>query len=328
MKLSVFLLVVTVFFGVFATLAFITSSGIMGAAAVACLLCGLFALVLPKILARAKPNVWIVAGLVVLIALLISTASGFAKTTSHRQTFWDGVSINFVFLIPLALIVAAFLFYSGLGADTQRSPSGKMTTTVLLLGLLLVATALRNLYGFTLWDNTYDSLGYIWLFIPFCAVLLSGLTLLVALPSRTKLAGLLYILILPVLMAVASSQAQRVDFRAVTAQRAERIVNAVESFYAREGHYPESLSQLTPRDILTLPEPMIIYGQDWCYESGSDSYRLGYVDREHWSDPRLIGRIYKTEGQTSGQSLMCEAEIAALQQDNPDFQYSYWKESP
>ncbi|MCC6501454.1 MAG: hypothetical protein IT313_14395 [Anaerolineales bacterium] len=321
MKLSVFLLVVAVFFGVFATLAFIGSSGIMGAAAVASLLCGLFALVLPKVITRVNPKAWMFLGLLILAGLAISATSGFAS-------LMDGVVLNFMILIPFALIVAAFLLYSGLRADTQPSLSGKMTTTVMLLGMFLVATVLRNLYGFTAWDNTYDSLGYIWLFIPFCAVLLSGLTLLVALPSRTKLAGLLYLLILPILLAVVSSQAQKVDFRAETAQRAERIVNAVEAFYAREGHYPESLSQLTPRDILTLPEPMIIYGQDWCYESGGDSYRLGYVDREHWSDPRLIGRIYKTEGQTSGQSLMCEAEIAALQQDNPDFQYSYWKESP
>lgn len=79
--------------------------------------------------------------------------------------------------------------------------------------------------------------------------------------------------------------------------------------------------------MLALPEPVIIYGQNWCYESGDGYYRLGYVDREHWSDPRLIGRIYKAEGQTSEQSLMCEAEITAIQQSNPDYPYSYWMES-
>lgn len=321
MKLTVSLLVVIVVFGVFAILTFIGPSGIMGAAAIASLLCGLFALILPKVIARVNPKVWMFSGLLILAGLVISATSGFAS-------LMDEVVLNFMLLIPLALIVSAFLFYSGLSVDTQRSLSGKTTTTVLLLGLLLVAIAFRNLYQFTAWDNTYDSLGYIWLFVPVFVVLLSGLTLLIALPSRAKLVGWLYLLILPFLLAVVSSQAQKVDFRAETTQRAERIVNAVEAFYAREGHYPESLSQLTPRDILALPEPMIIYGQDWCYESGGDSYRLGYVDREHWSDPRLIGRIYKTEGQTSGQSLMCEAEIAALQQDNPDFQYSYWKESP
>ncbi|HNQ94124.1 MAG TPA: hypothetical protein PKH47_05550, partial [Anaerolineales bacterium] len=111
----------------------------------------------------------------------------------------------------------------------------------------------------------------------------------------------------------------------LTSQNAERVVQAIESFYAREGRYPESLSDLTPRFILALPEPIIIYGQTWCYESGDDYYRLGYVDREHWSDPRMIGRIYKAEGQPAQQSLMCEAEIAALQQADPFI--SYWMES-
>ena len=126
-------------------------------------------------------------------------------------------------------------------------------------------------------------------------------------------------------MILVSTLAQRVDFRALTSQRADRVVQSIESFYAREGHYPESLSELTPRFILVLPEPIIIYGQEWCYESGDGYFRLGYVDREHWSDPRLIGRIYKTEGSPVGQSLMCEAEVATLQQADPFI--SYWMES-
>ncbi|MCC6300145.1 MAG: hypothetical protein IT314_12675 [Anaerolineales bacterium] len=325
MKLSVFLLVAMFFFGVFAVLFFVSLSGIIGAAALASLLCGLFALVMPKILARVTPKAWIFLGLVVLVGLLISTTSNFAKTTSRLETLWDGISLNFVFLIPLALIAAALLFYSSLNVRDAESPQRPLSA---LLGALLLAVALRNLYTFTVWDNTYDSLGYIWLFIPFFAILLSGLTLLMTLPSRTKLAGWLYILILPISLALTSSQAQKVDFRAETAERAERIVKAVQSFYAREGRYPESLAELTPRDILAIPAPTIIYGQDWRYESGGASYRLGYVDREHWSDPRLIGRIYKAEGQAFGDSLMCAAEVAAMQQNDPDFQYSYWMESP
>ncbi len=313
MKTPVFvLLIAVVFFGVFAMLSFMLGSGIMGVAAVASLFCGLFALVLPKIIRRVNPRVWIFTGLILLAILLIPTSLLFSSLATAA-----------FFLIPLALVNAAFLLYSALSLRAS-DPQARKTVPIFLVGILLIGV-LFKIYDLTVWDNTYDSLKFILLFAPILAVLLSALTLLIALPSRTKLAGIAYLLLVPALMIFVSTLAQRVDFRALTSQNAERVVQAIESFYAREGRYPASLSDLTPRFILALPEPIIIYGQTWCYESGDGYYRLGYVDREHWSDPRLIGRIYQAEGQPAQQSLMCEAEIAALQQADPFI--SYWMES-
>jgi hypothetical protein len=308
-------LIVVFLFGVFAVLSYTGSSGIMGAAALACLVCGLFALVLPKFVVLVNPCVWLFTGLVILVFLFIPP-----------YLIFSSLAISMLFLIPLALVNVALLLHSGLSLLS----SGSQLKTVILsfiIGILLVIKALFNLYYLTVWDNTYDALGYIWLFIPIFAVFLSGLTLLIALPSRTKLAGVLYLLLLPVLMVGVSARAQSVDFRQVTTQRAERVVEAMDSFYAREGKYPNSLAQLTPWYLLTLPQPVIIYGQDWCYEGGDDHFRLGYVDRKHWSDPRLIGRIFIAEGQPSGQTPMCNAEVIAIQQKNPDYLYTYWMES-
>ena len=314
MKTPVFvLLIAIVLFVVFAMISSAGSSGIMGAAAVASLFCGLFALVLPKVIERVNPKVWIFTGLVLLALLLIPTSLLFSDLATAA-----------FFLIPLALINAAFLLYSGLSLRSSE-PQARIVIPAYFIGILLILGTLFKIYALTVWDNTYDSLKYILLFAPMLAVLLSGLTLLIALPSKTKLAGIAYLLLVPVLMIWVSTLAQRVDFRALTSQRAERVVQAIEAFYAREGRYPASLSELTPRYILALPEPVIIYGQTWCYESGDGYYRLGYVDREHWSDPRMIGRIFKTEGQPAQQSLMCEAEIATLQQADPFI--SYWMES-
>lgn len=314
MKTPVFvLLIAIVLFVVFAMISSAGSSGIMGAAAVASLFCGLFALVLPKVIERVNPKVWIFTGLVLLALLLIPTSLLFSDLATAA-----------FFLIPLALVNAAFLLYSGLSLRSSEPQAG-IVIPVFFVGILLIIGTLFKIYDLTVWDNTYDSLKYILLFAPMLAVLLSGLTLLIALPSKTKLAGIAYLLLVPVLMIWVSTLAQRVDFRALTSQRAERVVQAIEAFYAREGRYPASLSELTPRYILALPEPVIIYGQTWCYESGDGYYRLGYVDREHWSDPRMIGRIFKAEGQPAQQSLMCEAEIATLQQADPFI--SYWMES-
>jgi hypothetical protein len=125
-------------------------------------------------------------------------------------------------------------------------------------------------------------------------------------------------------MIAVSARAQRVDFRQLTEERAERVTQAIETYYAREGHYPQDLRQLTPWYALSLPGPVIIYGQEWCYDGGEDYYRLGYVYREHWSDPRLIGQIYKTKGEVPDLHGMCEEEVVALQKRYPDYPYEYW----
>jgi hypothetical protein len=57
---------------------------------------------------------------------------------------------------------------------------------------------------------------------------------------------------------------------------------------------------------------VIIRGQTWCYAGGPDHYRLGYVDRAHWSDPRLIGHTYSTAGAVAEVPPLCAAEIDAL----------------
>jgi hypothetical protein len=118
-----------------------------------------------------------------------------------------------------------------------------------------------------------------------------------------------------------------VDFRKETAKRVERTVRAIESYYARERSYPETLSQLSPWYVISLPKPMIMHGQDWCYEGGEDFYRLGYIYREHWSNPNLIGRIYKSVGEAPGDANICKEEFAAIQNSQPDYPFSYTMES-
>jgi hypothetical protein len=126
------------------------------------------------------------------------------------------------------------------------------------------------------------------------------------------MAGWGYLLLIPVLFAMVTST-QGFDFRALTEARAERVSQALEGYHARENQYPHDLQQLIPWDALTLSAPVISYGQGWCYDGGDDYYRLGYVDRAHWSDPRLIGRIAKTQGVVPDRRGMCAEEVTTLQ---------------
>ena len=297
------------------------------------ILLGVMAWLLPWAARRMSAEAWIVTGLLILIGLIVPSSSVMAEREPGPISAFVAAIL---FLLPsLALINAALLLQAGLVLSSQSkeeaqngSPQpARLATACLTLGGVLILKMLHNLYDLTVWDTTYDPLTYLWLIVPIWAVLLSALMLFVVLPERTKLTGLLYLILIPGLMIAVSVMAQRVDFRQVTVRHADWTVQAIESFFARQGRYPGTLSELTPRYLLSVPEPMIIYGQDWCYESGEDYYRLGYIDREHWSDPRLIGRLHSGAGEAPGSGQICLEQFATIKSKNPDFPYSYREES-
>jgi hypothetical protein len=252
------------------------------------------------------------------------------------QPFDSLMAFTLLLILSVTLVVAALLLYSGLNlhkkwrnagveedgasqpSQAEREHTARASVVVLVLSALLLAKVIHNFYGFMVWDTTYDSLGNLWLPFAVLVVLFSSAFLFSILPGRAKLAGFLYLLLVPALIAV-SARAQRVDFRQLTEERAGRTSQAIEAFYAREGRYPHDLRQLIPWYILSLPGPVIIYGQDWCYDGGDDYYRLGYVYREHWSDPLLTGQIYKTKGEAPGLPGIYDEEIAALEKRYPSF---------
>jgi len=270
--------------------------------------------------------VWICAGLLILVMLSLPTSvlvNIFPAQLS--QPFGSSMALAFFLILSMAVFISALLLQSGLkftqerhntgaveavDSQTQRKYAGWTAVGALTLGALLLAKAFHNLYWLMVWDITYDPLKYMWLVFPFMAVLFSAFMLVITLPGRMKLAGVLYVQLI-------STIAQSVDFRQLTEERAERTSRVLETYYAREGRYPQDLRQLPPWTSLSLPGPFIIYGQDWCYDGGDEYYRLGYVYREHWSDPRFVGRIYETKGKMPDQDRICNEEIAALQKRYP-----------
>ena len=156
--------------------------------------------------------------------------------------------------------------------------------------------------------------------IPVMAVIFSSFLLFFVLLYRTKPAGFLYLLLIPALIAI-SARAQQVDFRQLTEERAKHVSQLIENHHDRVGRYPENLRELTPWYAFPLPGPVIIYGEDWCYDGSVDYFRLGYIYREHWSSPNLIGQIYKSKGEIPDLHPMCEEEAAALMKRYPN---SFW----
>lgn len=227
----------------------------------------------------------------------------------------------------LALILAAALFYRGirmvgdrlnppaLGESEDRPVENRAGwKPVWMFGLsgLLLGMFLYNLAGLLMWDNTTDSLDGLWLILPILICLMCGITLLISLPGKSKPAGLVFVFLVPFLMWVVCVPAVNFDFRTLTRERGERITYAIETYYQREGHYPQSLAQLVPRDLRAVDRPFIVNGQNWCYDAGKGYYRLGYVDREHWSSPCYYEKLVSSAGDVSGLPPVCEAPLAEL----------------
>jgi hypothetical protein len=276
---------------------------------------------------RATLSVWLVAGVLVLLGLFVPT-EWLMENSGSPLNVAETISKITLFIWPsIALIMAAVLLYFGfdllgdnvklvsdgqIGSPTAWDSSGRMAAAYFVLSGLLILKTLSNLYWLTVWDTTYDPLGYIWITVPVLAGFFSGILLIINLRGRVILAGLVYWIAVPGLIIAVSTHAQRVDYRQVTEMRAEQVSQRVEAYYARQGRYPTNLRHLMPWYAFPLPEPMIIYGQDWCYQAGDEYYQLGYVYREHWSSPELIRRVYKTVGDPLDPNGICAEDIEAL----------------
>jgi hypothetical protein len=283
---------------------------------------------------RVTARGWLVAGLLILAGLFVPTTL-LMEDSGSPLSLGETILKIAIFLWPsIALIMAAVLLYSGFkllavetnpataegaGSPAAQKNTGRLAVACFTVSGLLILKTLHNLYWLTAWDATYDPLGYIWIIVPVLVAAFSGVLLLINLSRRTVWAGLGYLVLVPGLLIVVSTFAQRVDFRQLTEAFAGQVGQRVEAYYAREGRYPQDLRQVRPWFAASLPVPFIMYGQEWCYQAGEDYYQLGYVYREHWSSPELIRRVYKTAGEPPDPEAICAEEVEALIQREPFF---------
>lgn len=282
------------------------------------------------LLIRQRPLIvaWILALLLVTSMLFLPTYQWIDTVVSPFRKPFDAFYSGLMYLIPLlALILATLLLFNGLARIKQQPASGAkngagvkpasqptawIAVSSLVLSGLLFGSAFYILYYQFIWDSATDSLGILLLFGPLFAVLVSGLFLSGSLRGRNMVYGLLYTLFLAAVVVSVYTAAKKVDYRQLTEKRAAAVTRALDAYYARQGRYPPSLRQLAPWTLLVLPKPVIMHGQDWCYQSGAGYYRLGYVSRDHWSSPYLSVRVYQTAGAAPDHPALCEAETDAI----------------
>lgn len=285
----------------------------------------------PRAQGALHTNFWLAAGALVLAGLLVPTSLLTTGELTPLPQALEIVTSLLLFLLPfLAVMAAMLLLYTGLTLLKAPKPEAAapepaesiprwQAWAALLLSAALLIKLGHNLYNLFLWDATVDSLGILWLAPWLLTAILSGLALTIRLPGWQKLVGAAFAILAPLYMYGIYSGASQVDYRQLTEDRAARIQQAIEVYYDRSGAYPAALDQLTPRDLWSVPAPVIIPGQEWCYDSQGSYYRLGYITRQHWSDPNLHERLFASSAGAPQEPGVCRAEIQALIDSQPGY---------
>jgi hypothetical protein len=226
------------------------------------------------------------------------------------------VKLTANWLIPeMAVVGIAHLLCIG-QVDTRIKRWRRANLTSLLaipvLFLLGYQIALSSIWDVAT-DGLWGALG--WHLVGTSGVA-AAMVLARSLPGKRKLVALALALLVPLSMGGAHwivrdgpSRGWCTSPTCVTERRAERVDRAIQRYHQRTGHYPRALADLVPRDLLYLPNPLIIPGQTWCYEGGPDTYRLGYVYRRYFSTPASV-RVHAAVGQPPDLEWPCDDEAA------------------
>jgi len=180
-----------------------------------------------------------------------------------------------------------------------------------LAGILLGYLAYSTLWA-SIWDHTSDGLGGVMFSMwASMAAIAAGMLMGIIYPKWHKSVGLVFAVLVPVLMFGAFRYGWDVSYHAITEERASRIQGALESFYAKNGRYPMELKELVPNYILWIPEPVIIQGEQWCYQGGQGYYWLGAFFREYFGTPLSL-HTYASTGNFPDAGWACEQKLAKM----------------
>jgi hypothetical protein len=294
------------------------------------------------IVQRTRARLWVYAGFLTLAGLVVPTS----LLPDHRlglpQPLGTLVAVIIFILPSLGITLVGLIFQTGINdyiewkqtitaenpyRQAVNQPNGRVVWFVFMLAILLLGKTLYNIYWLLVWDSTYDSFDFLWIVLPIFAAFVTVLASIKSLVGMSRsarnekitFAGAVFLLMIPVLLITTYGSANQVNFRQLTEERATRLSQAIEAYYARKGVYPQNLGQLTPWYLLAIPVPVIINGADWCYDGGDGYYRLGYINRENWSAPQITGRLFKSQGDITNLPPLCEREIAELKKLDPGF---------
>lgn len=216
--------------------------------------------------------------------------------------------------IPVMAMLTASALNGFHASDEAKPVAWQSITGKLILILVLLGYLLYTFRWLGLWDGIDD--GIRWFFMAMVSgigAMSAGMVIAMTASGWRRLAGLVFaISVMGTLYLMGNTTfgvGEGVTNYTVTEERAARIQNAIENYHAKTGSYPLDLEELVPGEMLRVPLPMIIPEQGWCYQGGSNFYRLGAVYREHWSSPYLNIRVYASAGNIPEAGWDCDEEL-------------------
>ncbi|MFC2055147.1 hypothetical protein ACFLV7_12775 [Chloroflexota bacterium] len=256
----------------------------------------------------------LVASLLVL-ALQISRAVGLLGGRFYGVIEWLKIvsDIAGILSVVLALLLARLLICRAMDekhlVDKNRRIIYLSLSVFLLLGL--AATVVRH--GVMVRATAHAAEDH----KPFGQVafaVILGVVLTALLVGRSRRVGLVFAILVPVLIVVSYAAGFLFEPQVVTAARAERIEVAVELYHHETGTYPASLADLKPGYFPFILGPLTGRGQVWCYQGGSDYYRLGYIFIQRYYEPTLFRpfveiRVYSSARLPPDSGWMCDDEL-------------------
>jgi hypothetical protein len=191
----------------------------------------------------------------------------------------------------------------------------------LALAFTILGALAYTIFWSSVWDQTSD--GMAGLFCLMIAVLVgvgAGAVMGINAKSWFRSSGFIFALTVPALMIWAFNSGWQLPFAGITEDRAAHIQTAIENFYTRTGHYPSTLNELVPRDLLYVPQPVMFRGEGWCYQGGAEYYRFGTFYHEYFSAPVSL-KIYSQAGSPPETGWACAERLVYMKQryGPPDF---------
>lgn len=260
---------------------------------------------------------WRIFSLIVAFILLIGASDLIPMVAAASLPIYLQIGYGiYVTSWPIVAVVLAARTLFGIFADGELETRISVALRLLMASLLILSVHFQISYA-GLWDTMTDGLGSIFLaqFATFGAIA-AAMLLAWTLQGKRRWAALVFALVALFTFADALDNGMRVSPVAVTEQRADQVNQAVMGYYSRNARYPGTLANLVPLYLARIPEPIMIRGLTWCYESGSNYYRLGYVYHK-WFDGEASVRIAGAAGFPPNPAWQCDADALNYNSEYP-----------
>lgn len=255
----------------------------------------------------------------VTFAVLILEATGSLNSRMITAANWRGaISIFGNIGLLFAFILVTLLIQRMLSTETGQKPRFFWIQSGLAVLLLLGVGAVELRHGVLAkatgraFEDHLPSLSFL-------LILVASVVLIASLPGRRKFVGAAFMILGMAWIFTAYSLGWRIDPQEITQARAERITQAIQSYQEQNGSFPNTLAELAPRYLPLLFGPLTGHDQVWCYQSGRDFYRLGYVWYQRYSrptfpSPHMEIKIFSSSGKIPDQLWMCDQEFQRFKQ--------------